>query len=606
GNLIGTNAAGTAAVLNDDDGVTVTDAPGTVIGGTQAGAGNLISGNDNDAIFITGDTADRAVIQGNFLGTNAAGTAAIPNDNDAIFITAGSDNNLIGGGSATARNLISGNNGFGVSFNGFLGLGSTGNRVQGNLIGTDVTGTQPIPNTDGGISFFDAAGNIVGDEVGGETDVRGAPAALPNVIAFNGGPGVAMFSRDLPTLGNAVLGNSIFSNGELGIDLGGDGVTPNDGLQDKDTGPNELQNFPVLTSAVGSASSLTVQGTLSSSADRVFIIELFASSAGDPSGFGEGQFFLGRSLVTTDGSGEATFSMTVSSPIPGGVLTATATDPLGDTSEFSASLPFGSGGDTTPPVLADCQVSPRQLPNSGGTVQLSVNASDDVGLANVSVVLTNPDGTTTTLPLKAGKGPFFTTFTAPPNNTPRAQVYGVRFTAEDTSDNTASLPCGTFSVAPLAVTVTAGQAAGSGLVDVSALAPGLLGEFNLDVLSTGRRPRGSVNFTVVGLQGVRGGTFRARSVRLDSFSIAEGSGGRTVFISGVMQTNLFGRVGFTVEGLDGGSPGVPADSFVLTLIAGGAPSGLGGTKSLTLGGHLQLYQDHSIRLRNDLEIRTIF
>ena len=133
---------------------------------------------------------------------------------------------------------------------------------------------------------------------------------------------------------NSILGNSIFRNGELGIDLGPDGVTGNDD-GDGDGGANLLQNFPLITSAVGN----TVSGTLNSAAGRTFRIEIFSNSGVAPcdsSGNGEGETFVGTTNVTTDTSGNQSFTVTLATPLPSGAaVTATATDPDGNTSEFS-------------------------------------------------------------------------------------------------------------------------------------------------------------------------------------------------------------------------------------------------------------------------------
>ena len=183
---------------------------------------------------------------------------------------------------------------------------ATGNLVQGNAIGTDVTGTSPLGNALAGVA-------VVGNAIG-----------------------------------NAILTNTIFGNARLGIDLGADGVTPND-LGDGDTGPNNLQNFPVLTSAISTGGTTTVQGTLNSrpgttpGSGGVYRIEFFASGVADPSGFGQGQFFLGFINVTTDASGNASFSFNTPTPASGQFITATATSIDSDqgsnnTSEFSGSL----------------------------------------------------------------------------------------------------------------------------------------------------------------------------------------------------------------------------------------------------------------------------
>src|SRR5262249_6271289 len=179
------------------------------------------------------------------------------------------------------------------------------------------------------------------DGLSGASDansIGGSNAGEGNVIAFNNAAGVAIHSfSGFNNTGNRILGNSIFSNGALGIDLGNDGVTPND-TGDPDTGANTLQNYPVLTSATVGAGLVTVGGTLNSVASNQFRLEFFASPACDPSGNGEGALYLGSLLVLTDGSGNVSFQTTLPSSVaPGARVTATATrTSTNDTSEFSA------------------------------------------------------------------------------------------------------------------------------------------------------------------------------------------------------------------------------------------------------------------------------
>jgi hypothetical protein len=144
-----------------------------------------------------------------------------------------------------------------------------------------------------------------------------------------------------------ISGNSIHSNGYVGIDLatwtvGWDGPTPNDSLDTDDRGGNHLQNYPVLSSATSTAASTTIEGMLNSHVVADYRIEVFASSVANPTGYGEGEVFLGFADVTTNAFGNATFSITAPIPVPSGwVATATATDLLlGETSEFGLAMPF--------------------------------------------------------------------------------------------------------------------------------------------------------------------------------------------------------------------------------------------------------------------------
>jgi hypothetical protein len=139
------------------------------------------------------------------------------------------------------------------------------------------------------------------------------------------------------------LGNSIYSNGGLGIDLGHNGVTAND-AGDGDTGANNLQNFPVLTSATAGGNALTIQGSLNSTAYTSFRIEVFANSAANSSGYGDGRRYLGSFDVYTDGNGNISFTQQLSVIVSvGEQISATATNiSTHDTSEFALCIPVNS------------------------------------------------------------------------------------------------------------------------------------------------------------------------------------------------------------------------------------------------------------------------
>jgi HYR domain/Right handed beta helix region len=301
GNYIGVNVAGTTGLGNGGDGVVLTQgAQANTIGGTTAADRNVISGNAGAGVAMgrTGPCGGAAgpnnIVAGNYIGTNAAGTAAIPNTSEGVLINDCSTGNTIGGTTPGSRNVISGNAGAGVGI-----VNASTNVVQGNYIGTQADGANALPNNTAG---------------------------------------VAINSTGLATTGNSVSTNTIVSNGGLGIDLGASGITAND-TGDADTGPNNLQNFPVITSATSGGGSTTIQGTLNSAASTAFTIQFFSSTSCDPSGFGEGQTFLGAapSSVTTDSSGNATFNVTLPAAVAlGNFITATATDPSNSTSEFSA------------------------------------------------------------------------------------------------------------------------------------------------------------------------------------------------------------------------------------------------------------------------------
>jgi CSLREA domain-containing protein len=316
GNFIGTDANGTTDLGNIDDGVFIESGPTNTVGGTTAASRNLVSGNGLKGIDISNATASGNVVQGNYIGTDANGTAAIGNDEHGISI-ADAPSNTIGGTAAGAGNVVSGNALHGIEI---IFGNATDNTVQGNYIGTDVSGTVALSNGEQGVVIADAPSNTIGGTTGGAR----------NVISGNTGNGVWIDGTGAS--GNLVAGNSIFSNGGLGIDLGADGLTAND-AGDGDTGANDLQNFPSLTSAL--RGSTTLEGAVNSTPATDFRVEFFSNSECDPSGNGEGETFLDATTVTTDANGDASFTVTLASTVSDPYITATATGPNNNTSEFS-------------------------------------------------------------------------------------------------------------------------------------------------------------------------------------------------------------------------------------------------------------------------------
>ena len=320
GNYIGTDYTGTVDRGNLLDGVGIAGgADGNTIGGLVAGAGNLLSGNDRQGLDIDGSS--NTIVQGNLIGTDAAGTAALGNGSSGVRLETGATNNIIGGAAAGARNVISANVLRGIRIG---GAGTDNNQILGNYIGTDITGTAALGNLSHGIRIVDGAAN---NTIGGVAIGEG------NTIAHSGGDGIT--TNGLAGAGNSIRGNSIHSNSGLGIDLANDGVTSND-VGDGDTGPNNLQNFPVLTSATSTGGDTTILGSFNSTASTTFDIDFYSNTTGDASGFGEGRVYLGSDSVLTDGAGNATISTTLIgvTVTSGHSVTATATDPTLNTSEF--------------------------------------------------------------------------------------------------------------------------------------------------------------------------------------------------------------------------------------------------------------------------------
>ena len=324
GNLVGLNAAGTADVANQGNGIGLYAGINNTIGGTAAGAGNVISGNWFDGIGIA---SNGTVVQGNLIGVTASGNTALDNGGDGIAIDTASGV-TIGGTTAGARNVISGNSAAGIDI---TDASSTGIVIMGNLIGVGADGSTAVGNGMAGINILNlAANNMIG----------GTIAGAGNTIANNTGDGVRLATT--AGSGNAILGNSIYNNTTNGIDLKNDGLTAND-ANDVDSGTNGLQNFPVLTIAVTDGTHLTVAGTFNSVASKTYRLEFFSNTAADASGNGEGQTYLGFVSVTTDGSGNATFNTTLNAVVAAGAfISATATDPTNNTSEFAANVTASS------------------------------------------------------------------------------------------------------------------------------------------------------------------------------------------------------------------------------------------------------------------------
>jgi hypothetical protein len=331
GNFIGTNAAGDDSVANASGGVLI-GANRNTVGGTSTASRNVISGNFFGGILIASDSN---YVRGNYIGVDVTGTKPLGNRGVGVLVAGRS--NLVGGRTSAAGNVISGNSGPGVVLQSRDVLECRGNWVQGNRIGTQADGASPLGNQGSGVEIaMDCMEAVIGDTVEG----------AGNTIAFNGEDGIRV-ANDAPDLGadpdrNRFSGNSIFANAGLGINIAGGaedsfGVTAND-PGDPDTGPNALQNYPVLTSAEGGG-SLAIRGTLNSTPSSQFILEFFATPIVGAPGHGEGENFLGRTAVQSDVSGDVSFHVNFAVPVVAGrSITATATNQLGNTSEFSASI----------------------------------------------------------------------------------------------------------------------------------------------------------------------------------------------------------------------------------------------------------------------------
>lgn len=372
GNLIGTNAAGTVAIPNTASGIIMADgANNNTIGGTASNARNIISGNAYDGILVQIGLAAGAVpptqnkIQGNYIGTNIDGTAALPNGRNGILLS-GATSTLIGGITTaipSARNVISGNGSNGIS----LIDGATQTRISGNYIGTKSDGATALGNTERGIRVGVSTSNTM---IGGPEQNAG------NTIAYNGANGISLTSD--AGNNNIIDPNRIFGNALAGIDIGENGLTPNDPT-DADVGPNKQQNFPTFTlSIVGG--DLIVNYRVDSAPQHSsygasgIYVEFFKADV-----TGAGRDFLGSDhyLLSDYSNGQPGIrqknlgnaaSLGVAA---GDSLTATATDADGNSSEFTPAFPVSSA-----PV----------------TISGRVTTPTGLGLRNATVTLIAPSG----------------------------------------------------------------------------------------------------------------------------------------------------------------------------------------------------------------------
>jgi hypothetical protein len=322
GNYINVDRNGTTALTSALRGIDLAGGSGNLIGGPTPGGGNVIGTWAAIGIIFQG-AGNNNRIQGNLVGTDATGTVRFGGGQYGVTYYEGTGTgNKIGGAAAGEGNVVSGATIAGVLL--YFGT-STDLVVQGNSIGTDMTGKVPLGNATG-IQADGESGGVIG----------GTVANAGNRIAFNSSLGVSLTSA---AKGVAILGNEIYANGSLGISLSGGGVPTGDDDDDVDPGSNNLQNFPVIsTVTIGPKTTVHVSGSLNSEANKTYRLEFFANASCDPSHNGEGKVFLptaSPTFVTTNPNDVAFGPLDFTVPADRHVITATATDPDGNTSEFS-------------------------------------------------------------------------------------------------------------------------------------------------------------------------------------------------------------------------------------------------------------------------------
>ncbi|MGB5440287.1 MAG: DUF4347 domain-containing protein, partial [Gammaproteobacteria bacterium] len=361
GNYIGTNANGTAAIGNFNGVFIDNGATDNTIGGITPGSRNIISGNTDDGLEIQGSSTSGNTVIGNYIGTDVTGLLALGNADYGVLMDQ-APNNTIGGTTAAERNIISANLNSGV-----LITGGTAdfNTIQGNYIGVAVDGTTARPNAGGGVRVNGGADNNL---IGGAADGAG------NLIAANTGSGVQVDGAG--TTGNAIRENLVYSNSGIAIDLVSSG---NLGRQDP--------NLSSVTS--NGVDTVTIDGNYSDPAmlNQTLTIEYFSNPGNDR----EGRTYLDSDTINTDNFGNATFSSSLSAMVAvNEYVTATVTDASGNTSEFS---------------MTEAAVANAATSTNAGSLWFSTSGAGDAGSLtwndNEVVQFSNPnlkydpqDGTT--------------------------------------------------------------------------------------------------------------------------------------------------------------------------------------------------------------------
>lgn len=333
-----------------------------LIGGAGLGEGNVIGSSLEFGVSFR-DGCEGQVVQGNYIGTDYTGnnelafsftntqgtfegSGHISGGVHAAIVSNGGflrspKDILIGGTVSGSGNVISGNAYDDVGIAAPPGIllhdGLENIRVQGNYVGVGADGVTPVPNEGDGISIFEenSADPVQEILIGGDT------GSAANIIAHNLARGITLTENDVQKV--AIIGNSIYDNGELGIDLGANGVSAND-PGDNDSGHNQFLNFPEYASIneAGGDTTVEVRADLPAGDYR---IEFFSNTAADASGNGEGEEYLGFGTVTSNGTGRQNYTIVLSgvTGVTNLALTATELDPstpsgFGATSEFGAEL----------------------------------------------------------------------------------------------------------------------------------------------------------------------------------------------------------------------------------------------------------------------------
>ena len=381
GNLIGTDSTGTKAIGNGS-GIFI-GTTGTTIGGTTAASRNIIASSGlissgGTGISLTGDTN---TVQGNYIGTDATGTRAFPNQ---VGLALHTSNSTIGGTTAGAGNLISGNLGSGIT------LDNRGNnQILGNRIGTNLADS-PLGNGGNGISVVLTALNDPTQTLAVNDSIGGTVTGAANIITNNTGAGVALTTNGVIYSGLSIRGNQISDNGKLGISLGGTPAIPN---------PSTL----TLTSITSTTTNSTVAGVLGGLPGQTYQVDIYNNLTVDSTGYGEGRTYVGTIPVVIGAGGLSAFSQTFPTPLGANpILTATATGILGSTTEFSAAFPNNlpqadlaiSQTVSAPSVTSNGIITfTATITNNGPAVASNVIYADALSLSLVNATVDTSVGT---------------------------------------------------------------------------------------------------------------------------------------------------------------------------------------------------------------------
>ena len=354
-NRIGLDSTGNAKLGNSDHGIWILNAQSNFIG-TSAVA-NVISGNDHHGVMLDGDQCIGNLVQNNIIGLNIAGLIPRGNGECGVMLYVGPSHNQIGGVPGLG-NVIGGNASHGVCL---FWSTTRYNLIQGNSIGLNIA-TDRAPNVIHGVYVLgDASDNQIGN----------ADTNLGNRIAHNLDTGVRITAGS----NNLIRGNSIYSNAELGVDIGPAGVTPNDEY-DPDTGANQQQNYPVIYSVTTNGTSMMISYTVNSVTGQSYDLEFFLNDEADGSGHGEGQHFIYHTNLFTASGNYTWYNKTLAIPVhTGQYVTILVTDPFGNSSEFSAAA----------------EIVPRALYDADGDGMPSTWETNN-GLSDLIAV--GPDGAT--------------------------------------------------------------------------------------------------------------------------------------------------------------------------------------------------------------------